>query len=157
LANFWGDDSVDGSRILLAVGLVALCGLVGCGGSAKEQAEETSSLKPLVIFYGQFTGQHQGRPPADEAEFKAYIKTLDPSALKSFNITDAESLFVSPRDKKPYVILYGGANGPPGPGGQPVVAYEQEGVMGKRYVASNLGAVEEVDDKRFRELVPSAK
>jgi hypothetical protein len=37
------------------------------------------------------------------------------------------------------------------------VAYEQEGVDGKRYVATVVGAVEEVDEARFRELVPDAK
>jgi len=37
-----------------------------------------------------------------------------------------------------------------------VVAYEQEGVNGKRFVASKMGAVEEVDEARFRKMVPSA-
>ena len=54
------------------------------------------------------------------------------------------------------MVLYGAPDGPPGPGGAPVIAYEQEGVGGKRFVASSLAAIEEVDEARFRELVPNA-
>ena len=38
----------------------------------------------------------------------------------------------------------------------PIIAYEQTGVGDKRLVASSLGGVEEVDEARFRKLVPSA-
>jgi len=69
---------------------------------------------------------------------------------------DADSLFISPRDGKPYVVLYGRSKGPPGPGGAPVVAYEQEGRGGRRFVASSMGAIEEVDDAAFRRMVPAA-
>ena len=111
-------------------------------------------MKPLAVYYGQYQGKHQGRPPANEAEFKAFLKTLPPEALGSFAVTDVESLFVSSRDKKPYAIKYGKVEGPPGPGGMPVMAYEQEGVGGKRFIATTIGAVEEVDETRFRQLVP---
>ena len=46
--------------------------------------------------------------------------------LESFQVTDPEGLFISSRDGKPYVIKYAAADGPPGPGGYPVIAYEQE-------------------------------
>jgi hypothetical protein len=39
----------------------------------------------------------------------------------------------------------------------PVIAYEQEGIDGKRFIATSVGAIEEVDAARFRELVPDAK
>ena len=41
--------------------------------------------------------------------------------------------------------------------GQPVIAYEQEGVGGKRFIASSLGAVDEVDEATLAQLVPGAK
>ncbi|MFO0816875.1 MAG: hypothetical protein U1A77_02960 [Pirellulales bacterium] len=131
--------------------------LSGCGGTAEKAAQEASNLKPLMVLYGQYIGMHRGQPPASEAEFKAYIKSVKPEVLKSLGAENPDSLFTSSRDQKPYVIIYGPASGPPGPAGQPVVAYEQEGVGGKRYVASTLGAIEEVDETRFRELVPNAK
>jgi len=63
-------------------------------------------------------------------------------------------MFVSSRYKKPYMVIYGPTSGE-GPAGQPVIAYEQEGMNGKRFVASKMGAVEEVDEARFRKMVPS--
>jgi hypothetical protein len=139
-----------------------LCGLAlivaaGCQRPADNVKQEESRLKPLMILYGQYIGQHRGKPPSNEQEFQAFVEESGPGLLESFPDIDAQSLFVSARDNKPFVILYGRVEGPPGPGGQPVVAYEQEGANGKRLVASNLGAVEEVDETRFRELVPDAK
>ena len=140
---------------------VVFCTLAtGCGGSQRESQErEESNLKPLAIFYGQFTGQHRGRPPSDEDEFKQFIRSLGSEQLATFGVTDPESLFISSRDQKPYVIIYGGAaRSAVGTLGGPsrVVAYEQVGKDGLRLVANDLGAVEEVDEARFREMVPDA-
>jgi len=129
---------------------------IGCGTQRESQEREESNLKPLAIFYGQFTGRHRGQPPASEAEFKEFVRSLPGDRLAGFNVSDPESLFISSRDGQPYVVIYGASNGPPGPGGSPVVAYEQTGKGGKRFVASSLGAVEEVDETRFKELVPDA-
>ncbi len=109
----------------------------------------------------QFSSQHQGKGPADETQFKAFIEKLSESQRKSFNIKDVNTLFVSGRDGKPYVILYGGkknaAPSPKGPSGAQVIGYEQVGSGGRRYVASALGAVEEVDEATFKQRVPNAK
>jgi hypothetical protein len=137
----------------LSLACVLAC---GCTRNASQETE-SSNMKPLAVFYGRYISMHQGQPPANEAEFKTFLQSLSPDSLKSFNVPDVESLLVSTRDKKPYVIRYGKVTGPAGPGGMPVVAYEQEGVDGKRYVATMVGAVEEVDEGRFRELVPDAK
>lgn len=137
---------------MLVASVGTACSLaLGCGSSTKKVDQETSNLKPLMVQYGKYLGQHRGQPPANDAEFKAFVKS------PAQGVNDPDALFVSSRDKQPYVILYGRVNGPPGPAGQPVIAYEQEGIGGRRYVASTLGAIEEVDEKRFRELVPDAK
>lgn len=145
---------------VLGFAVPAICFLISClaGCSHREEAaREISTLKPLVILYGQYVGQHRGQPPASEAEFKKFVETQGAATLQSFGVTEPGDVWISSRDGQPYVILYGPVAGPPGPGGQPVVAYEREGVGGKRYVASNLGAVEEVDETQFRQLVPGAK
>jgi len=143
-------------RFGLVFGLLAgsLCA-IGCGRS-QQQVEEESMLKPLAILHGKYASQHQGKAPADEAEFKKFVDAQGPEALKAHGITDSAKLWVSPRDKQPFGVVYGTVSGPPGPAGQPVVAYESKGVGGKRMVASQLGAVDEVNEARFRELVPSA-
>lgn len=144
-------------RALGLVGILALLGhAAGCGTQRESQAREESNIKPLALLYGQFLGQHRGQAPTNEQEFKQFVQAQGPALLKSFNVASPDQLFVSNRDNKPYKILYGPAalKGPAGPAGAPVVVYEQEGVEGKRFVASSMGAVEEVDESRFRQLVP---
>lgn len=143
-----------------AIALLLLGVVAGCGGQGRSnQAQEESPLKPVAKFYGEYTSQHQGKPPVDEAEFKAYLK--DPKIVdrlkEEFKVTDIDKLLISPRDNKPYFIYYGAISKHSGPGGAPVVAYEQEGAGGKRFVASGLPAVAEVDDAEFRKMIPDAK
>lgn len=131
------------------IGLTCAClasASAGCGSNHAET--QASNLKPLAVLYGQFLGSHRGQPPAHEAEFKEFAQSQGQSGV--------DSLFISSRDKKPYVILYGALTGPPGLGGQPIFAYEQDGVDGSRFVANSLGAVEEVDEEQFRKMVPTA-
>ena len=139
-------------RLLLLAWLSAFA-LAGCGsGPAADKAVQESNLKPLAVLYGQYSGQNRGQNPPNEEAFKAFVKT------KVASPAEAEALFISSRDQKPYVIRYGGTFTPPGPGVPiPVVAYEQEGVGGKRYLATALGGVEEVEEAAFRALVPDAK
>lgn len=132
---------------LAAIGLAAL--LAGCSGGEASKPRETSHIKPLAILYGQYVGRHGGKPPADEAALKKFIDAQE-SMLQSFGVSDSAELFVSERDGQPYVVLYG-----PEAAGKSVVAYEQTGVGGMRYVADTLGAVQEVDEARFSQLVPS--
>jgi hypothetical protein len=89
-----------------------------------------------------------GRSPANEQEFKAAIGKMDIS-LEAMKVGSIDELFVSERDGQPFVIVYGQSP-------QGVVAYEQTGVDGKRQVGFKLGNIEDVDEARFRELVPSA-
>ena len=140
----------------LAVALV-LVTTVGCNSTNPEAAaEQASTLKPLAVIYGKYQGEHQGRPPANEAEFKAYVQSSAKPILEANGIQSVEALFISSRDQQPFVILYGPLTGPPGPAGQPVFAYEKVGVDGKRYVATSLGAVHELDEAEFRKVVPAA-
>jgi hypothetical protein len=137
--------------------IAALCALaLGCGTRTASQPQQESRLKALAVLYGQFMPQHRGQPPANEAEFKKFIESQAKTLSNNFGINDPASVLVSERDGKPYGIVYGKPTGPAELAGAPVIAYEQEGVGGKRFVANSLGAVEEVDGARFRQLVPGA-
>ena len=144
---------------LRALACILLVVMVGCTGSqTASQETEQSSLKPLAIFYSRFQSQHQGRPPANEAELREFVSTFSAEDLQAFGVSSVDELFVSKRDNQPYVVEYGGTKNPPlGYGQAPIVAYEKEGVGGKRFVGSSLGGVEEVDEARFKELVPNPK
>jgi hypothetical protein len=128
------------------VGLVgAALLLVGCGGPQnKSEKQEQSHLKTLCVLYGQYIMQHQGKAPPSEAEFKKYIKELS-------GHPDVDALFVSERDKKPYVIVYSQGEAPN------VIGYEQEGSGGKRFLATSVGSVDELDAAQFKAQVPNAK
>ena len=132
---------------LACIGLVA----AGCGESQKQSAErEQSHIKVLAIMYGKYTGRHQGQPPANEKAFREYVEAAGSDLVKK--VGGVDQMFISERDQKPYVIFYGKEvqknNG--------VVAYEQEGSGGKRFVADEL-VVEELDEDQFRARVPAAK
>lgn len=144
-------------RFLSLVLMLLVIASVGCGGTqSASQETESSNLKPLAVFYGRYVAQHRGQPPANEAEFKKFLSSLPPEELQQFAVDSVESLLVSSRDGQPYVVVYGKPTGPPlGPGGMPIIAYEQTGVNGKRFVASSIGGIEEVDAARFQELVPT--
>jgi hypothetical protein len=140
----------------LCLGALVLCALLsGCGAGHRESEErQRSNLKPLAVFYGRFIGQHRGQPPASEKEFKDFIRSLGTKQLVGFDVSDVESLFISSRDQQPYVVLYGRS----APAGKArIVAYEREGAGGTRFVANDLGDVQEVDEAQFKEMVPGAK
>jgi hypothetical protein len=134
------------------IAVIAVGASLGCSSRAEKQVvtSENSNLKPISILYGQFQSTNQNRPPANEAEFKKYLKTAGESILKQFG-TDSEKVFVSERDGQPYVIFYGKSVPPSG-----VIAYEQNGVGGQRVVAYPFGSVGLVDETKFQQLVPGA-
>jgi hypothetical protein len=144
----------------LSAALLFVFSLCLAGGCSENQSaeREQSNLKPLAVFYGQYLGQHRGQPPANEQDFKKFLEAMGKDRLASMQVKSVDELFVSPRDGKPYVILYGsvsksGAELP----STTVIAYEQAGKGGKRFIARILGAVEEIDEAKFKELVPQAK
>lgn len=141
----------------LAAALVALSvAMSGCGGKPAAVERETSNLKPLSVLYGKYLSQHRGKAPADEAELKKFAKSVNVKELEALGVKDIDSLFISTRDQKPYAVIYGNSVTSAPPGKEVVIAYEQEGVSGKRYVATSLGRIEEVDEARFREMVPAS-
>ena len=143
-----------GLSLLGVIGFgVCFLGL-GCGGGSKEFTVTETNLKQLAILYGQYLASNRGKAPSSEPEFKNFLKKMDRERLEAFQVTDIDKLFVSPRDNQPYVVVYRGQGGLGPPGGATVIAYEQTGVDGKRYVALSNTAVEEMDEEKFRQAVP---
>ena len=127
----------------------------GCQSKAPGELEPVeANVKNIAIFYGRFVSQNRGRTPPNEESLKKFIASHPATELAALKITDVGQLFVSPRDKQPYVVRYGAVLPPPSPTGSPVVAYEKEGVGGRRFVAFANAGVEELDADRFRQLVP---
>ncbi len=141
---------------------LALCGclaatVAGCGNRPPPTLRpELSSLKTLGVVYGRYLNQHRGRPPASQEEFRRFLQQMPPGDRDRFKLADIDSLFVSPRDGKPLVVLYGRKIGPAGTAGLPWIAYEREPTDGRRFVVGAVGAVVEMDDQEFRDLFGAA-
>lgn len=137
----------------LAIGLCgsALLVLAGCGGSAPAGSQK-SHVKGLSALYVK-AAFDLSRNPANEQEFKAALAKA-PINLDPLGVSSIDELFTSDRDGQPLVVLYGPTPKGVDPG---VVAYEQEGVDGKRLVGFRAAGVEEADEARLKQLVPTAK
>jgi hypothetical protein len=138
-----------------ALSSLALLSLLGCSSNATPKEER--SLRPLAVVYSRYVSQHQGKRPKSMDDLKTFVQSLHGTDLGTMNLADRDGLFVSSRDGKPYVIVSGSTKPSANLNGAPIVLCENEGKDGKRFVANALGAVEEVDEARFRQLVPSAK
>jgi hypothetical protein len=136
------------------VALLAWILVAGCESPKTFSETEASNLKPLAVMYGRYIGSNQGRGPKDQQEFKAFIQSRPKEELTNLNASDVESLFVSSRDKKPYKFKFDSKPAVPGQSAN-IFAWEQDGLDGKRYVAGTLGEILEIDEQKFRELVPN--
>jgi len=140
----------------------------GCSGKKNVAHEEQQHLSTLVRAYGFYIRSHRGERPASMAALKEFVKKMTPEELASANLEadQVDSMFTSTRDGQEYVLrTVAGPTGPPGAGSgvpgaggaQTVILYEKEGKNGKRLVAYEFMKVEEVDEEKFKQLVPEAK
>jgi len=129
--------------IVLLSGAALCC--ASCSSNAPREEPAKSHLYQLVTQYNQYVAAHEAKAPPSEKALKQF--------LASTKVTDYESLFVSLRDKQPYVVKYAiSLKTPPAKGGlgrgedmpKIIVAYEKEGAAGKRWVAYSDGTTEEV-------------
>ncbi len=129
-----------------------LTGLLGCGSKPPPQPKVAAHLQTLAVLYGQYRGE-KGQSPPDLATFKKFIESLPADRLMG---NTPDELFMSPRDKQPYVVIYNvkPTGMPGGPDPVPLIAYEQTGVGGKRYIADVMVGVQEVDEGAFQTLLP---
>jgi hypothetical protein len=128
-----------------------LCVLVGCHGAAKQaRQKEQSHLRALVTIFN-FAESKLGHRPANEAEFKTFIQANAQGIIGSLRLASVDELFVSERDGQPFIVLYGA---PPKGEARDVIAYEQNGVSGKRLVGYSIGAIAEMDEEQLAKLAP---
>jgi hypothetical protein len=123
---------------------------LGCARQYESsQSVEKSHVRSLTVLHGLAVAK-LGHLPRDEKEFKRAIATLSVKP-KQMKVGSFDELFVSERDGKPLVLVYGAQNK-----NLDVVVYEQTGVNGKRLVGHRIGMVEEVDDEQYKKLTASS-
>jgi hypothetical protein len=96
------------------------------------------------VFYQEFQRSHGGRPPKDEAEFRAFLGTLK-ERLDAGGLT-ADEMLKSPKNGAPWIVGYGS---PIQIDGRAFIAYENAAVDGKRYAINERGGVEPVDEAKI--------
>ncbi len=139
--------------LVTVVALVTVGLALGCSSTPPMTTSDPPAslrLQRLLEFYRSYTDEKK-KPPADEAALKDYIRGLPGDRKEGFGMPEnVDELFISPRDKQKYVVRYkvkwdvGGET--------EAVAWEEKGEGGMRYVALNVGYVQEYDEQGFQEL-----
>lgn len=134
---------------------VMMATAIGCGGPSAEDriaAANDTNIKRLASLYAMYQLRNNFQGPANEEEFKNFIREQDPDRLKmaGIDVSDIDSLFKSERDGEPFKIRYGVNTRVRGPA-LPVI-FESTGVDGKRQVGFTNGPLREVDATEYDQL-----
>lgn len=139
------------------LGFCAL-GLVGCGGSAAANGDDEMlarrQLAVMANLYGEYLQANNNIPPKDEEAFHSFLNEDSGSRLKTYNVNHLDELFISARDKQPFVIVCGQRLASKDMPDAPWAAYERTGVEGKRLAARVRGATEELTPEQFGSEFP---
>lgn len=143
------------SRIGLVAGLTTLSLLSGCGASDPKDslaAVNSNNIQRLANLYFTYQSRHDWRGPANEAQFKEFLKGYNPEKLKRIGIDAGkiDEVFVNERDGQPFKVRYGVPGSAMG-SSEPVV-FEAEGVDGVRLVGRLNMTQEETDAAKYDEL-----
>ena len=120
--------------------VVVLVAMAGCGGqsaeSVEKRGESSENFRVIETAYRAALAK-TNRAPKNREELTEYLPTG----------TDAEQLFVSPRDDQPFVIIWGTDLTALMTNPRPVVyGYEADGADGNRFVLTSMGVMELTDE-----------
>ncbi len=115
-----------GCRYPLSTCLLSGClMLVGCAArSVPSEDPSVTNLRKIGQAY-ELASDLRHRPPHDANDLRRFFKELGVRG-------DPDQVLRSPRDGQPYVILFGAALD--AKGSQTILAFEQQGAEGRRYV-----------------------
>ena len=137
------------------IALAMTTAFAGCGGPDPLKSPTAERLKSLATVYLNYAASKGSGPPSEDS-FRKYIRSLDGIVLQMNHIDLAriDEMFISDRDREPFVVLYGVGISQISGKSAPLVAYEKTGVGGKRLVAFANTKLEYVDEARLKELLP---
>ena len=141
--------------VVLCVCLLAEV-LIGCSSRTDPDSAiarvNATNIQRLANLYFTFQSQHEWRGPADEAEFKSYLRKYDPHKLSRIGVdpNTLDKLFISEGDGQPFKIRYGVPGSAMG-SSEPVI-FESAG-DGKRRLVGFLDMQQrEVDESEYDAL-----
>jgi hypothetical protein len=126
---------------------------LGCGSpNVQTSPGGDAQLRLLGRLYGQYMADHNGQGPVDEMQLVAYLeKSAD--FLKSQGIAVPRDLLKSPRDGQPLSVVYGKQVVVDENTGFPWVAWESQGLDGKRYIIGARGNIDEMTKEQIEAMV----
>jgi hypothetical protein len=139
----------------LLIGLL-LPGFTGCGSGNTPQAAlrdaNRTNMQKLANLYSMYQVQHQFKGPPSEEVFREFIGQLDEGTQSKMGVDSRglDKLFISERDREPFLIRYGVPSGPRG-SKEPVV-FELTGKRGQRMVGFLNMVQREVDPEEYQQL-----
>jgi hypothetical protein len=131
-------------QMVKAAGALGLALLLVSGCSSKKPITELSKDEEAINIVGRAYRDASlalKRGPTNVKELKPYLKKYG----------DPDRSLVSPNDGEPYQIVWGLMPSRPGRSSveNPILAYEQTGKDGKRYVLDCMLKVHHLTDKEF--------
>jgi hypothetical protein len=111
-------------------------------------------MRKLGTLYGEYIARNNGRAPANEEQFREFLKA-EHVQLRNQEIDGVGTLLRSPFDGQLLVVRYGNLTGPVSPNGYPWIAHEQTGVDGMVRVISARGEVSEVSEQELEKMFAS--
>jgi hypothetical protein len=147
-----GVPNVNSKRFLVFCG----CLLIGCTSRTDPDSAiasvNTTNIQRLANLYFTYQSQHDWRGPADEANFKSFLRGYNPHKLTRIGVdpNDLDKLFISERDGQPFKIHYGVLGSAMG-SSAPVI-FESTGNGEKRLVGFLDMQQREVDDSEYNSL-----
>jgi hypothetical protein len=131
-------------RFLLACSITTAALLAGCSPGPRQYDEETLAAADMFRKVG--TAYMQA--------YQAKRKPPTPDDLKPFLKVHGDSIstLVSPRDKKPIVLVPFVPDNRLAEGESPIVAYEAEGANGERMLVDSRGLVRVEKDQDFARI-----
>jgi hypothetical protein len=125
----------------------------GCNERGSGQDMHESNLRLVAVLYSQFSSAHGGEAPRDPDDFRKFVQSLGPEVLARGGFAGLDELLMSRRDGMPFAIKYRSENWKL----ENAIAYEQLGVGGTRFVATELGGVSELTNDQFEQRLSKVK
>jgi hypothetical protein len=120
-----------------------LCGTL-CGCASEEKFEEDpikANLRQISKAYWMHLGYHD--TPPKEKDLRGDVQSLSELDMGR----PAAEAMISPRDNQPIVVVYGAGKNTPA---DAILAYEQQGAEGTRWVVTMAQDIKELSDADFK-------
>jgi hypothetical protein len=144
------------TRLVVLSGCLLTAVLVGCSRRTDPDSAIASvnatNIQRLANLYFTYQSQHEWRGPANEAEFKSFLRGYNPHKLTRIGVdpNSLDTLFTSERDGQPFKIRYGVLGSAMG-SSAPVI-FESAGDGKERLVGFLDMQQREVDESEYNAL-----